>query len=170
MRKIKLINYCDSWPIKYEAEVKLLKELVKSNFIRAFHIGSTAIVGMKSKPIIDILIEVKCLSELDAEKQNFEKEGYEVKGEYGIEGRRFFQKGIDERTHHIHAFEAGSKEIERHRLFVEFMNSNPSKAKEYQMLKEKLCSRFYANPESYTEGKTNYIKDIDSEAYSWKHS
>ena len=170
MRKIELVNYCDSWPIDYEVEVKSLKELIKGNFIRAFHIGSTAIVGMKAKPIIDILIEVEYLSKLDIEKENFEKKGYEVKGEYGIEGRRFFQKRIDKRTHHVHMFEAGSIEIERHRLFVAFMNSHPNKAKEYQTLKENLCSLFDKDPKTYTEGKSNYIKNIDSEAYSWKHS
>jgi len=170
MRKIELVSYCDSWPIEYETEVKLLKELIKSNFIRALHIGSTAIVGIKAKPVIDILIEVEYLSKLDRKKESFEKMGYQVKGEHGIENRRFFQKGIDERTHHIHVFETGSAEIERHRLFVAFMNSHPNKAREYQTLKETLCSRFGENPESYTEGKSSYIKNIDSEAYLWKHS
>lgn len=31
--------------------------------------------------------------------------GYEAKGENGIRGRRYLQKGGDDRTHHVYIFE-----------------------------------------------------------------
>ncbi len=40
--------------------------------------------------------------------------GYLAKGEYGIPNRRYFQKGVTLRSHHVHIFEYGNPEIERH--------------------------------------------------------
>ena len=125
---------------------------------------------MKSKPIIDIVIEAHRLNDLDNKKEELSKLGYTLKGEHGIAGRRFLHKGADERSHHVHIYESGSKEIERHRLFVEFLSCHPDKAKEYQNLKQLLCSQFSDDPEGYTKGKSGYIKSIDIEAYLWKHS
>lgn len=49
--------------------------------------------------------------------------GYEVMGEYGIPGRRYFRKDAQQgiRTHNIHTFEAGSAEVERHLAFRDYM-------------------------------------------------
>jgi len=74
------------------------------------------------------------------------------------------------RTHHVHVFESGNREIERHKLFVEYMNSHPNKAREYLRLKEMLCFQFSEDPKSYTNGKSYFIKSVDSEAHSWKCS
>jgi GrpB-like predicted nucleotidyltransferase (UPF0157 family) len=168
MRKIELVEYRESWPIDYLKEAEILKKILADNFIESFHIGSTAIHGLKSKPVIDILIEVKSLCRIDDKAIDLESVGYELKGEYGIKGRRFLQKGNNTRTHHIHIFESGDSEIERHRLFVEYLNANPNKALDYQKLKEKLCFRFREDPESYTLGKNDFIRSIESEMYSWK--
>ncbi|MDI5791013.1 GrpB family protein [Bacillus licheniformis] len=57
------------------------------------HIGSTSIPGMSAKPIIDILIEVKDLGSAAGFEKGMKMLGYEPKGENGIPGRRFYQKG-----------------------------------------------------------------------------
>lgn len=51
--------------------------------------------------------------------------GYEAKGEYGMPFRRYHQKGGNQRTHHVHAFEVGSSEIERHLKFRDWMKNHP---------------------------------------------
>lgn len=112
MRIIELVDYCESWSASYKQEVGLLQKIIKNNFVQSFHIGSTAITGMKSKSTIDILIEVSSLSDLDNEQEEFGKLGYISKGEYGINGRRLFYKGTYKRSHHVHTYESGSEEIE----------------------------------------------------------
>ena len=65
-----------------------------------FHIGSTAVPGLKSKPIIDIMISVNkpiidimisvnSLEEVDKKHKEFENIRYEYLGELGIKGRRY---------------------------------------------------------------------------------
>lgn len=48
---------------------------------------------MSAKPVIDMLIEVKDLGSAARFEKGMKMLGYEPKGENGIPGRRFFQKG-----------------------------------------------------------------------------
>jgi len=168
MRIIKLEEYDQRWPKYFEKEVDAIKILISENLLSAHHIGSTAILGMKAKPVIDIMLVVKSLSRIDKINQKFVALGYEVKGEYGIQGRRFFQKGKNKRTHHIHIFEQGNSEIERHILFVDFMNAHPNWVAEYEHLKIALSNRYKNEPQKYSQGKADFLQAIDLEAVKWK--
>ena len=58
---------------------------------------------------------VRDLAQVDACSVQFEALGYEVMGEFGIPGRRYFRKGGDERTHQIHIFQQDNRaDIDRH--------------------------------------------------------
>lgn len=168
MRTIKLVAYSHKWTAEFEQEVTRIKNILSSNLMKAYHIGSTAISGIQAKPVIDILLEVLSLHELDKHTIKLEELGYEAKGDYGIEGRRFFQKGCHVRTHHIHAFETGNPEINRHTLFVAFMNAHPSRVTAYEKLKIELACQYKEEPDQYTQGKSAFIKSIDSDAIEWK--
>lgn len=170
MRIISLVEHSENWSTDFEKEARSIKSILSENLVASYHIGSTAISGLKAKPVIDILLEVRSLSEVDRHNGKLEGFGYEAKGEYGIEGRRFFQKGESERTHHVHVFETGNPEIERHKLFVEFMNTHPRRVAEYEILKTKLESKYKQEPDKYSEGKSTFIKAIDAEAVKWKNS
>ncbi|MEN8180342.1 MAG: GrpB family protein [Pseudomonadota bacterium] len=169
-RTIKLEKYDANWSTSFKSEVAIIRVILSSNLIAAYHIGSTAILGIRAKPVIDILLEVRSVGEVDKHNTEFEKCGYEPKGEFGIKGRRFFQKGGNERTHHIHVFESGNPEIERHRLFVEFMNAHPLEASKYETLKLDLANKFMHEPDRYSEGKSGFIQIIDKKALQWEHS
>jgi GrpB-like predicted nucleotidyltransferase (UPF0157 family) len=90
-----------------------------------------------------------------------------AKGEFGIPGRRFFYKGSDRRSHHLHIFQEGSPEIDRHLRFRDFMISHPKEAAEYAQLKRGLASRFRSDIDSYCHGKDAFIKEIDAKAEAW---
>ena len=168
MRTIELETYNDCWAGEFQREVVLLEAVLCENLIRAHHIGSTAIKGCWAKPVIDIALEVVSLNEIDRQSIQLETPGYEAKGAFGIAGRRFFQKGDDSRTHHLHAFELGHPDIDRHRLFVEYMNAHPDKVAEYSALKTELASRYRDSPEQYSAGKATFIDMIESAAMKWK--
>lgn len=170
MRSIKLVTHDPHWACLYENEVAKLRLVLSRLIVSTHHIGSTAISGIKAKPVIDILMEVTCLDGLEKHAGDFKSLGYEAKGEYGIKGRRFFQKGGDERSHHLHIFESGNSELERHWLFVAFMNAHPDKAREYEALKTALSIEHKNSAEDYSQGKSAFIKAVDAEAIKWKNS
>ncbi|KSU89348.1 GrpB family protein [Priestia flexa] len=93
MREIKVVPYKTEWQNQYEIEKRLLEAIFGAEILSIHHIGSTSVPGLAAKPIIDILVEVKQISLIHTYNNEMVKMGYECKGENGIEGRRYFQKG-----------------------------------------------------------------------------
>jgi len=87
-KNVYLEDWNAKWTTIYESEKQKLERLIGNNCIEIQHIGSTSIKGIKAKPIVDILVVVESISKVDY----LDFSGYEVKGENGISGRRYFQK------------------------------------------------------------------------------
>jgi len=115
----------------YKEESEKIKNILDDIIIDIHHIGSTAIPRIKAKPVIDILVEVKDIEAVDQYNHKMEELGYEMMGEYGIPKRRFFRKGKNNRTHHIHIFQTGNEEIKRHINFKEYLIAHPDRRQEY---------------------------------------
>jgi GrpB-like predicted nucleotidyltransferase (UPF0157 family) len=166
MRKVEVVPHDPQWRGAFEAEVKHVAAALGENVVAIHHIGSTAIPNIYAKPIIDLLVEMRDIAEVDRRSSAMESLGYEVMGEYGIPGRRFFRKDNREeiRTHHIHAFESGSAEGERHLAFRDYMIAHPDDALRYGELKRKLAEEHPQSIEEYMDGKDGFIKEIDRRA------
>lgn len=134
---------------------------------KAHHIGSTAVPGLMAKPIIDIILEVKDVNELDCQRSKFAKLKYEVMGEFGIRGRRYYRKGGDLRTHQIHAFKKGDQNIVRHLAFREYLIEHKEVAQDYGRLKLEIAKRCNNDIEEYCDGKDEFIKNHESIAIKW---
>ncbi len=131
--------------------------------------GSTAIPGIKAKPIVDLLVEVDDIQAIDAYDERMISLGYLPKGEYGIPGRRFFIKGDEDvRTHNIHVYQAGNPEISRHLEFRDFLRVHEVEAQAYSLLKEELARKYPQDMDSYVNGKTEFIRDIEQKSRAGK--
>ncbi|MEK5038673.1 GrpB family protein [Sporosarcina sp. FSL K6-3457] len=123
--------------------------------------------GLHAKPIIDMMPVVRDIHRVNGYNTAMIAIGYEPKGENGIAGRRYFQKGGDCRTHHVHMYACGKSEIKRHLAFRDYLRAHPEVAQEYGSLKEKLSRRFPYDIESYIKGKELLVSEIDRKAIAW---
>ncbi len=89
------------------------------------------------------------------------------KGENGIPGRRYFQKGGDERTHHVHVYQEGNDEIIRHLAFRDYLREHPYAREEYGNLKERLALEFPFDVAAYIDGKDRFVKTLEAKAVEW---
>ncbi len=169
MRNIKVLEHDFNWKKIFQIEKEKLENTLKDNIIKIFHIGSTSVEDLLAKPVIDILLVVKNIDKLDNYNIEFEKLGYEVMGEYGIENRRFYKKGgEDNRSHHIHAFQYDNiNEIERHLLFRDYLRINKKARGEYGKLKAELSVKFPNDIDGYCDGKDELVKAIERDALIW---
>ena len=168
-RKIVVVPYDQRWHERYRREAVKVTEIMGEQAVSIHHIGSSSIPNMKAKPIIDILVEVENIDMIDELNDNMVKEGYLPKGENGIPRRRYFVKGKGvTHTHHVHMFQTGNPEIERHLNFRDYLITHPLEAQTYGHLKEALAQRFPEDGLSYTTGKNDYIKRIDHKAKTWR--
>jgi GrpB-like predicted nucleotidyltransferase (UPF0157 family) len=162
--RVVVTNYNPQWPGMFEAEVDIIRKVFGEELIAVHHIGSTSVPGLKAKPIIDIMLLVRNIEVVDKFNDKMIELGYEPMGEYGIPRRRFFRKGGHNRTHHVHIFESGSSDAERHLAFRDFLRRHPDDAKSYGELKELLVKRFPYDIEAYMDGKNELVKRIEHKA------
>jgi len=167
-REVELVPHNPEWSRLADQEAERI--LVELNFpvIGIYHIGSTSVPGIKAKPILDFVLEVENLEDVIKQVKVFEDLGYTSKGEFGIPGRQFFTRDTNgERSHHLHVFQQGHPDIERHLVFRDYLRANPDAAREYEKLKEELASRFPNASGSYTEAKSEFILSMDEVARYW---
>ncbi|RLL48291.1 GrpB family protein [Oceanobacillus piezotolerans] len=167
MRKVEVASYTEEWAGIFASEAEKLRSTFGEELVEVHHIGSTSVHGLKAKPIIDIMIIVKEISRVDYYNKDLQFLGYEPMGENGITGRRFFQKGGNNRSHHIHIFQIGSPEITRHLAFRDYLRAHPKVRNKYGALKEQLANRFPWDIEAYINGKNELVREIEQKAVKW---
>ncbi|MHA1211540.1 MAG: GrpB family protein, partial [Candidatus Heimdallarchaeota archaeon] len=157
--------YNPLWPTMFHDERKLILETIGSFVVKIEHIGSTAIPTLASKPIVDIMIAIRSLSDDEFCIHKLEHLQYEYVQEFEAElpTRRYFSKppkdqGI--RKYHVHMVEYKSEFWNRQLLFRDYLRTHNDSLKEYEKLKKKLAKKYRLNREDYTEGKGVFIQAI----------
>ena len=166
-RIIEVVDYDPLWPAKFEDEARALSEVLSREVVHIHHIGSTAVPGLRAKPVIDILLEVRDVNALDAYDPAMRELGYTPKGEFGIPGRRYYRKGLHERTHHVHAFNAGSSDVQRHIAFRDYLIAHPLIAKEYADLKTRCADQCDNDSDRYCDCKNDFVSAHEKKAVKW---
>jgi len=169
MRKVIVVPYDPVWRDAFKQEAIRLTNALDELVSSIHHVGSTSIPGIYAKPIIDILLLVRDLPLLDQRSGAMESLGYEVMGEYGIPGRRYFRRLTEEgiHTHHAHAFLVGSDGAVRHLAFRDYMIAHPDTAQAYSDLKVRLMKAHPSDMEAYINGKDPFIREHEALALAW---
>ncbi len=154
-----LFEHKEIWNSEFEHE----KDLIIANYaggIEILHIGSTAINGLYAKDCIDLLGVVEDISEVSSLSQHFVNLGYVYKGEYGIAGREYFAK--KHRKVHLHIFQTGNVNIEKHLNFVKVMQGNLVFIAELNQIKQDLHAKYPHDKDLYQQGKKLFYDRINA--------
>ena len=166
-REMRIAAYDSGWPDAYAEEAAAIRAALGDLLVRAHHVGSTAVPGLAAKPVIDICIEVRDLERLDALDDEMQALGYVPRGEFGIPGRRYYPKGAESRTHHVHAFVAGDPHVEGHLAFRDYLRAHPSAAEAYAAIKGEASEKYLHDPEGYQAHKHAFITRTLEDALAW---
>jgi GrpB-like predicted nucleotidyltransferase (UPF0157 family) len=158
-----------AWPDAFAAASREVAVAMGGNLLSIHHIGSTSIPGIWAKPVIDMLPVVCDICAVDAHSGALRVLGYEVMGELGIPGRRYFRRDdpAGMRTHNVHVFADGSPHVARHLAFRDFMRAHGGLARQYSDLKRRLAELHPDNIEAYMEAKDAFIKEVEARALRW---
>lgn len=153
---IEIVEYDPGWPARFRSERDLIVASLGPAALDVQHIGSTAVPGLSSKPVIDIMVAVASLSDRTGFEPGLVLLGY-VNVPHDEDGvRLFFRKGMP-RTHHVHVVRHRSWAYWMHLLFRDYLMNHPSAMEEYECLKLVLAQRFRDDREKYLEGKADFI-------------
>ncbi len=141
------------WSVRYNEESQRLRDKLGALVVQLNHVGSTAIPGIKAKPILDMVLEsevfppsakvINSLAELD----------YTSRGESNVAGRWWFVKG-NPRQFHLHWCPLGGVVAQSQIAFRDKLRNNPDLARQYEQIKiaaapgQKIDSCGYANAKS----------------------
>ena len=166
--ELRLSPYHDNWAALFELEKKIIASAIGDHLEDIQHVGSTAIVGMPAKPILDIAIAVKEFETARVCIKPLVSLGYTFKGENGIPRRHYFQKG-EPCTHHVHMVEETSEEWTKLIQFRDYLRSDRSVAEEYGRLKAALMDSMTGDRQSYQAAKTDFIEETILKARETPH-
>jgi GrpB-like predicted nucleotidyltransferase (UPF0157 family) len=164
--KVRLTEFSENWAQMFQQEAHFLSGIFGDEIIKFEHFGSTSVYGLKAKPVIDMMCIVKAIEKVDAYNDQMNSLGYDVAGEWGIDGRRLFRKGGVNRTHHIHFYQIDNPQIKRHLIFRDYLRSHSEEVVRYSRFKEELASRF-ENTNEYSLAKKSFVQEMEQLAIKW---
>lgn len=154
-----LVDWDKEWTVLFKNEKQRILELVKDDNIKVHHIGSTSVPNLKSKPILDIAVEVSDLREINKYTNLLNQLGYVSLGNAILPDRYYFIKG-NPRTHQIHLYEKNNKFLKDQIFFRDILRTNSVIKNEYEVLKLKLAEANQNNKHKYADMKTEFITSV----------
>ena len=163
-----IVDYDREWPRLFEEERARVLRLIREFVVAVEHVGSTSVPGLAAKPIVDVLVGLRSLSDSPAIVEQMVGAGYRYVPDYEVDlpERRYFSRGPEgARTHHLHMVETTTEFWRRHIAFRDWLRANPETALEYEDLKRRLAELHNSEQiADYTDAKTDFIQDIERRA------
>ena len=154
----------------------ILKITSGVSIYRMSHIGSSAVPGLMSKNIVDILVEVFRVEQLIDVSEALSSHGWMVMSKNtGANpqislNKGYTERGYADRVFHLHLRVKGDwAEL----YFRDYLIENEQVANEYERLKIELAQSFKNNRDEYTNQKSAFVKkysEIAEELYRGRYA
>lgn len=164
---VQLCEHEKEWEIEAQNTIARLKEILGDVIKDIQHVGSTSILTIKAKPIIDIALAVDDFDDILSYEKQLKDAGfyYRPNAQASLRDQLLFACGNyydgtgDLQTHFIHVVLTGSMDWINYINFRDYLNKTPSAAKEYEDLKVSLAQQvpIDSGREKYLKGKRDFI-------------
>lgn len=157
-----LVDYDSDWPAAFEDERARIQSALKDVTYGIEHYGSTAVQGLRAKPIIDILVGVAPLGDWIKCKSPLETLGYDYAENAGVPGHFIFGRGRDgsERTHLVHIVELDGESWRSSLAFRDALRRDQVLRAQYLQVKEHAAALAPIGRSKYNELKHSFIEGI----------
>jgi GrpB-like predicted nucleotidyltransferase (UPF0157 family) len=167
-RPYSLEDPSDYWTNKFKEVKKILDSVFDEKALSIDHVGSTSL-GIKAKPLLDILVIVKDIKDIFEEKEKMKEFGYFWEDEYIAPDTSFIYKLDGERKiENIHIVPPGHFKVDYFLLKRDYFLAHPQKLKEYEDLKAELNKKFPDDYPAYRAGKEDFLENIYTLAKEWR--
>jgi GrpB-like predicted nucleotidyltransferase (UPF0157 family) len=159
-QSVYLVDHDPAWHEQFVVQRDVLARLLKSWL--AFppeHVGSTAVPGLRAKPVIDIVVPVVSLEEAQMAVPVLTADGWLFWPEDPNRDYRlwFLRPTPQERTHHLYLIQHDHPELRRLLLFRDALRDDAELRAAYATLKERLAKEHPADRDAYTDAKSAFI-------------
>jgi GrpB-like predicted nucleotidyltransferase (UPF0157 family) len=160
---IQLIEYSAEWPALFVREAQRVRATLGARVLMLEHVGSTSVLGLAAKPIIDMILAVADSSDEPAYVPAMESAGYVLHiREPEWHQHRLF-KGPDTNIN-LHVYSFGCPEIDRMLMFRDWLRSNDADRELYERSKRELAQQTWKYVQNYADAKTAVVEEIVARA------
>ena len=163
MPEFQLVEYDDAWSSQFLRVAEQVRCAVPSPEATVEHIGSTAVPGLCSKPVLDILLGVASLAQVEASIPALVAAGFVYRPEYEsqIPDRRYFVKPSGDFPRvHLHAVGLGGALWRQHLHFRDQLRNDAQLMLSYAALKKHLAVLHAGDKSAYTEAKAPFVQQV----------
>lgn len=161
MEQVIIKDYDQNWAIQFAQEKQNIQSILANAIVDIEHIGSTSIIGLAAKPVLDIAVAVNHLDDTAYMIEPLKKLQYEFVEHNDFPHRRFFRKGQWRAgTHHLHVYQMNSESWHEQLLFRDYLRKHSNVRKEYERIKRALANKYRFNRVAYTEAKAPFIQHV----------
>ena len=165
--EVKLVPYDVEWKSEFDLVKQEIRNHTNIDGDHIQHIGSTAIVGIMAKPILDIVVGIDDIR--NVEKiiiTGFKKAGFlrlSVERPSEVVFAKFADNTYEVKTHFVHLVEY-DKELWNNLIFFKnYLNLNENVRREYLNLKLDYVQNNSSGIGQYTDHKEEFVKRIYAE-------
>jgi GrpB-like predicted nucleotidyltransferase (UPF0157 family) len=157
---VRVVHYDPDWPRTFQQLKEQIWPSVSDVAIGIEHIGSSSVVGMAAKPVIDMDIVVGARSTVPLLILRLAELGYQHRGNLGIQDREAFSAPLGKPAHHLYVCVQNSLALQNHIALRDYLRKHPSDALAYSVLKKQLAERFRNDRDQYVKEKTCFIVSL----------
>jgi len=129
--------------------------------------GSTSVLGLAAKSIIDMDVVIPSPADLFAAITRLAAIGYRHEGNLGILEREAFAPHPERPWHQLYVCPLGSEEFRQHIAFRDYLQTRPKGAQEYGVFNQTGAERFRDDRAAYTRAKHELVATMMQGALPW---
>ena len=159
-QRVEIVSYDPGWPARFAEQQPLVEDLLRPWLAGPVeHIGSTAVPGLRAKPVVDMLAPVTSLAGAQAAVPVLAGAGWLLWAGDPCRHYRlwFLRPSPQARTHHLHIIESGHAHAAALLAFRDALRADATLRREYAGLKDQLARRYPANRNAYSNGKGSFV-------------
>lgn len=159
LKNINIVEHSTNWEAQFLREAELIKSIIPNGMVFIDHVGSTAVKGLPSKPIVDILVSLSKWEYAKIVVEALQSAGYHVDEECKKTPRYFLVKYSQDGSEgfHVHICEPSRRWGFEMLIFKAELSCDEKLREDYTALKRKLATEHANDVQSYIAGKRNFI-------------
>lgn len=159
---VRVVPYDSQWKYEFLKIKEMIMNCIGDLIIGIEHVGSTAIEGLASKPIIDFIVIINSYEIFPLIVKKIETIGFEHEGDLGVKGREAFKrKFMDElMPYHMYVCPRNSIQLQRQIAFRDYLQTHKEDMQTYGKLKIQLAEKHRNDIDGYVKGKHDFVASI----------
>lgn len=143
--RIEIEEYDDTWPAAFERVAGAVRGALGGRVLELHHVGSTSVVGLPAKPVIDIDLVVTDPAVEPSYIPDLEAVGFlhTIREPWWHEHRLL---KLDDPLTHLHVFGPDCPEVARHLMFRAWLREHPDDFTTYAEAKRAAAAEMNARP------------------------